>query len=58
MPYKRIAAAAALVLSALYIKFCMPSFYETMQPAVREALAQEQAGLSLPPEIASWLTWE
>lgn len=57
MPYKRIAAAAALILSALYLKCCMPSIYNTLQPTVHEALTQEQAALPLPPEIASWRIW-
>ena len=43
MPYKRIGLAALLLLVAIYLKLCMPSFAREAVPAIKAVLDEQQA---------------
>ena len=58
MAEKRIGAAIAAALCALYIRASMPALYRTVMPALREALALEQLALPIPADTLAWLRWE
>ncbi len=48
MPYRRIAAAAALLLAATYLKLCIPAFAADVVPAMRTVMDTEQVRMRLP----------
>ena len=58
MPYKRIAAAAALLLVATYLKLCIPAFAELAIPAMQAVMDTEQISLPLPISWADKLVWD
>jgi hypothetical protein len=52
VPYKRIGLAALVLLFVIYLKLFHPSFAGEAVPAIRSALAEQQAVLYLPE---SWI---
>lgn len=54
MSMRRVLAAAAILLAAAYLRVCMPSFYDDLVPAVREAIALRQVELHLPEAVLAW----
>ena len=54
MSVRRVIAAAAILLLAVYLRLCMPSFFDALAPAVREAVAAQQVELRLPEAVLSW----
>ena len=58
MPYRRMAAAAAVLLAAAYVRFLMPVFYGELMPPLRAALSEAQAALVVPEAWEVWLHWD
>ncbi len=57
MSYKRLGAAALLIVAAVYFRVCMPAWYETIFPSVREVLAEDQVFLPDVQTIEAWFGW-
>ncbi len=57
MSLRQLFIAAALLLSAVYLKMFLPVYSEQFMPAVRQVLAEEQAALRVPETWMSWLSW-
>lgn len=55
MSFRRLAAAAVILLAAVYLKFTLPSFGEDLLPAVQRAIAAEQAVIPIPDDASKWL---
>ena len=57
MSVRRVLAAAAALLSIVYLKVSMPVFAARVLPALREMTGEGQVVLRLPEAVLSWLRW-
>ena len=55
MTLRRLEAAAAAMLLAVYLKLSMPVFSDAVVPALKEMLIEEQIVITVPEEVTVWL---
>lgn len=55
MTYRRLGAAAALLLFAAFLKVFLPSYTTALAPALRAAASEQQLVLRVPEAWRPWL---
>lgn len=57
MTFRRLIAAAAIFLLAVFWKMTLPGFGDIV-PALKEMLEADQVCLVLPEGVTTWLIWD